>query len=216
MPSYGELIVAGHDLLISGKLRQAYVAALAAAKTDPSRYEAYALAALVLRDRGAHADAKIFVSKAISLAPAERHAKLRQFAAEIDKAAAAASSGSSSSSQGARPAPAASVSGTSWSGRLTGAYVYAHSASKPLEATFTAALQPAGGGTASFNSLRQSVTWTQTGRYLVLESALEDYGCPARLTIRATVDGAAMRGVFSISGNGCADASGTWTATRVR
>jgi len=83
-PTYGQLVSAGYDLLTEGKIKEAYMAALMAAQADPDRFESYALAALVMHTRGADAEAKGFVEKALDLAPADKNAKLRELAGAIN------------------------------------------------------------------------------------------------------------------------------------
>ena len=51
-PTYNQLVSTGYDLLKEGKLKEAYIAAVEAAKADDKRFEAYALAALVLHAQG--------------------------------------------------------------------------------------------------------------------------------------------------------------------
>src|SRR5215831_3941575 len=55
-PTYNQLVSAGYDFLKEGKLKEAYVSSMEAAKRSPSRFEAYALAALVLSQQGITSD----------------------------------------------------------------------------------------------------------------------------------------------------------------
>ena len=221
-PTYAQLVNAGHEYFKEGKTKEAYVAALMAAEIDPDRSESYALSAAVMYAQGSPSYAKQFIDRALARATAAQKPQLRQLAALIDKSLASQKAGAppaaNTSRPSATPAPGGppstvpALAGSRWSGALKGSYAYERSASKPLDATFTAALQPAGKGAALYNALRQTVTWNQNGRYIYLESSLREYGCPAKLIIRATVDGARMNGVFNIAGDGCAPATGTWTA----
>jgi len=201
-PGYVQLIAVGYEFFTQGKTKEAYTSALMAAQVNPGGFESYALAAAIMHVRGEYAYAKDFVEKALARADAAQKGKLRDLATVIDKALAA---------RGGQVAPA--VAGT-WSGALKGAYTYDQSPSKPLDATFVATLQPGGTGSATLNARQQSITWTQTGRDVVIESLLKNVGCVAMLTIRATINGPALNGTFSISGPSCASASGTWTAKR--
>src|SRR5215471_9622891 len=81
--TYNQLIGAGYDLLKEVRLGEAYLAATEAAQRNPSRFEAYALAALTLHVRGADREAKPFIDKALSLAPPIKKRLLNQLADEI-------------------------------------------------------------------------------------------------------------------------------------
>ena len=199
---YVQLIAVGYDYFTQGKLKEAYTAALMAAQVNPNGFESYALAAAVMHVRREPAYAKEFVDKALARADASQKAKVRDLATVIDQSLAAQVAGS--------------IASGSWSGALKGTYTYERSASKPLDATFAATLQPGGTGSATFNTLQQSITWTQTGQQVVIRSVLKDYGCAGTLIIGAMIDGTALKGTFMITGAGCAEAKGTWTATRVR
>jgi hypothetical protein len=83
-PTYGQLVSAGYDLLREGKVKEAYLAAMMAAKADPTRFESFALAALIMHSRGADGDARDFVEKALGLAPADKKDKLRDLAKSIN------------------------------------------------------------------------------------------------------------------------------------
>jgi hypothetical protein len=89
-PTYGQLVSAGYDLLTEGKVKEAYVAAVMAAKSDPGRFESYALAALVMHTRGANVEAREFVGKALGRVPADKKPKLRELAKAIDDSLASA------------------------------------------------------------------------------------------------------------------------------
>ena len=84
-PTYNQLISAGYDALRDGNVKKAYLAALEAAKTDPQRFESYALAALALHEQGSDSEAKTFVSKAVVRAPKDKQAKLAELASAIEK-----------------------------------------------------------------------------------------------------------------------------------
>jgi uncharacterized membrane protein len=77
-PTYNQLVSVGYDFLKEGKLKEAYTGALEAAKVDPSRFEAYALAALVLSEQGITAEAKAFLDKAVARAPADKKKRLEE------------------------------------------------------------------------------------------------------------------------------------------
>jgi hypothetical protein len=77
------LIATGYDLLKEGKVGEAYVAATKAAQKEPTRFEAYALAALALHVKAADSQAKTFIDKALSLAPPDKKPLLNDLAGKI-------------------------------------------------------------------------------------------------------------------------------------
>src|SRR5262249_34028300 len=79
-PTYNQLVSVGYDFLKEGKLKEAYTGALEATKVDPSRFEAYTLAALVLSEQGITAEAKPFLDKALARAPADKKKRLEEIA----------------------------------------------------------------------------------------------------------------------------------------
>jgi len=83
--AYDQLISQGYELLKEGKLKEAYVAASEAEASNGKRFEAYALAAIILHQNGADADAKAFMEKAIARVPADKKAKLNGIAEAISR-----------------------------------------------------------------------------------------------------------------------------------
>jgi hypothetical protein len=81
--TYNQLIGSGYDLLKEGKIGEAYLAAMEAAQKDPTRFEAYALAALALHVKGAEREAKTFIDKALSHAPPDKKPLLNDLAGKI-------------------------------------------------------------------------------------------------------------------------------------
>lgn len=82
-PSYNQLVSAGYDFLKAGELKEAYVSSMEAAKINPSRFEAYALAGLVASQQGNATEAKAFLDKAIPRAPSDKKARLDEIARTI-------------------------------------------------------------------------------------------------------------------------------------
>jgi uncharacterized membrane protein len=82
-PTYNQLVSVGYDYLKEGKLKEAYISALEAAKSDSSRFEAYALAALVLSQQGIATEAKALLDKAVARAPAGKKKRLDEIARTI-------------------------------------------------------------------------------------------------------------------------------------
>jgi tetratricopeptide (TPR) repeat protein len=74
--SYDELISIGRALLKEGKLTEAYSSAMEAEKSDNTRYESYALAALVFEHQNKPEDALNVLKDAIARAPETKKAKL--------------------------------------------------------------------------------------------------------------------------------------------
>ena len=83
LPTYNQIVSVGYDFLKEGKLKEAYTGAVQAAKVDPSRFEAYALAALVLSEQGIPAEAKAFLDKAVAHAPADKKKRLEEIARTV-------------------------------------------------------------------------------------------------------------------------------------
>ena len=226
--TYQQLMAVGYEFFTQGKTKEAYAAALMAVQTNPRGFEAYALAAAIMHLQGESGYAKDFVGKAMARATTAEQVKLRELAAVIDKSlktgpSAAGSSASRPSTVAAPPAPARApatvaptLEGSRWSGTMLGTYAYERSASKAMSASLIVTLNAAGQGTASFNLMPEAVRWTQGGADLTIQSVLQNYGCAATLTIRARANGSTLTGAFVISGPDCAEATGTWTATRVQ
>jgi hypothetical protein len=89
--TYNQIIGSGYSLLKEARLSEAYLAAMEGARKEPARFEAYALAALVLHARGDDMEAKPFVDKALALAPANRKRLLNELAGQITSGLATAS-----------------------------------------------------------------------------------------------------------------------------
>jgi len=87
--TYGQLIKAARAQMDQGKLDDAFLTASAAIAMDEKRWEAYAIAALVLGAQGNNADAVKFVDKAFARAPEEKKATLSEMKDKFGKAAAA-------------------------------------------------------------------------------------------------------------------------------
>ncbi len=85
-PTYNQLVSVGYDFLKEGKLKEAYTGALEAAKVDPSRFEAYGLAALVLSEQGITTEAKAFLDKAVARVPADKKKRLQEVARMVTPA----------------------------------------------------------------------------------------------------------------------------------
>jgi hypothetical protein len=81
--TYNQWISSGYDLLKQARISEAVLAATEAAKKDPSRFEAYTLAALALHTGGADREATPFIDKALSLAPPDRQRLLSDLANQI-------------------------------------------------------------------------------------------------------------------------------------
>ena len=94
-PTYGQLVGAGYEFVKEGKPKEAYAAAMMAARKEPKRFESYALAAAVLHVQGADRDARVLVRKALTLAPTNKKPPLRELAARIDHAVSAKPASSS-------------------------------------------------------------------------------------------------------------------------
>jgi hypothetical protein len=89
--SYNQLVATGFDLLKEARVGEAYLAAMEAAKKNPGRFEAYALAGLALHVRGNDREAKPLVDKALALAPAASKRLLNELASKIKNGLAPAS-----------------------------------------------------------------------------------------------------------------------------
>src|ERR1035441_9505932 len=77
---YNQSVSQGRALLAQGNLKEAFTNALGAISADQKRFEAYALAALVLAKQGASLEASNFLQSAIARAPESKKSAL----AELD------------------------------------------------------------------------------------------------------------------------------------
>jgi len=85
-PSYADLVTAGNNAMKADKLQDALAAAMAAIDVNKDRFEAYALATLVLQRQGDVTQAKSLLEKALAVAPESKRAQLRQIGESLDKA----------------------------------------------------------------------------------------------------------------------------------
>jgi formylglycine-generating enzyme required for sulfatase activity len=82
-PTYEQLLGQGNGELKAGKLDEAMADAKQAIAADGTRFEAYALAAMIAHKEGHDDDAKGFLDKAQAAVPADKKAKLDALAQQI-------------------------------------------------------------------------------------------------------------------------------------
>ncbi len=80
---YEGLIQEGDRRLKAGKLKDAYEQAMSAAKSDPKRFEAYALAAFVLHRHRSYAKARELLDEALARVPAAKRDALLEFQSKL-------------------------------------------------------------------------------------------------------------------------------------
>jgi tetratricopeptide (TPR) repeat protein len=83
--AYDQSVFRGRTQLAEGKLKDAFTNALTAISVDQKRFEAYALAALVLAKQGASLEASNFLQSAIARAPESKKSALAELGAVIAK-----------------------------------------------------------------------------------------------------------------------------------
>lgn len=97
-PSFDAMLVRANTLFKEGNVAEAFAAVQAAAKLEPARYEAPALAALILHKLGRVDLAKEALREAQRLAPAEHQTQLAAIAALIEKPVTATTAASGATS----------------------------------------------------------------------------------------------------------------------
>jgi hypothetical protein len=196
-PTYDQLVSVGYELAQAGQGAEAYVAAVEALKVDPKRFEAYALASLVLYQRDDHDRAAEFVRKAMQRAPAARMPKLRELAASIDAERgvdAPAVAASAPEVPEARPPQATSrgsLAGTVWSGIFKDFNRKNELVSTaPLSLSFAAN----GQGEAIYFDGKKKLRWEQVGRNVIVKI---DGPRGYNPELRGQVTGGKLGGVWS-------------------
>ena len=170
-PTYDQLVSVGYELAQAGQGAEAYVAAVEALKVDPKRFEAYALASLVLYQRDDHDRAAEFVRKAMQRAPAAKMPKLRELAASIDaeratEAPAPTAPALEIAETRPQATPRGSLAGTVWSGVFQDFNRKNELVSTaPLSLSFAAN----GQGEAIYFDGKKKLRWEQVGRNVIVK-----------------------------------------------
>jgi hypothetical protein len=209
-----------------GQLSEGYDAALAAARQEPTRFEAYALAALALHTHGLTEHASVAVSVAIALAPAGKLPKVTELARAIgvkalmsgqpilppQSSTPAAATPAMTATTPAVTAPA--LAGTTWSGAMEA--MDKSEGTWWRRATLSVFLDQGGTGTAMHNTKSRPLEWSQTGDVITVRLPRVT-GTICAFTITARINGNALDGTWDDPGDDCWEGDATrWFATRAQ